>query len=550
MRQLTTLDVQFLALEDGRNFGHVGSLGIYDPSERAGGDLTLDDLTHLFEERIHLLPPLRWRLAEVPFGLDLPYWAEDADFDLSYHLRDIALPAPGDSQQLAEQVARIHGRPLDRSHPLWELYLIHGLADGRVGIFTKIHHAAVDGMSGAEILSVLLDLTPTGREIPPPSGDAGPEAPSPWQMLARGLSGLPRQPLRALQALPRTLQHLDANPFLRTIPWTGTVEALTRLVPGLGDGGGDGGVLERPTTRAPRTVFNGPISGHRRVSLVSLPLSEVKRVKNHFGVTVNDVVVTLCAGAVRRWLLEYDELPENDLVAMVPLSVRTPEQFGTFGNKVSAMMAPIPTSEPNPARRLSAAHAVLASMKTRHKGVPATVLQDSTAFIPPQVMARASRVTLTLLARLPVEPLLNVIISNVPGSPLPLYCAGAKLEAIYPISAIADSAGLNITVLSYQASLDFGIVADREQMPDAWPIAGFLRDALDELLALLPPTTVDLTAAEPVIDLTATPDSGHTRAPAPRKGKPRATGRAPGKAAPGKAVQGKADRAAEAAGQA
>ena len=193
MRQLTSLDAQFLAIEDGRAHGHVSGLAIY-----AAGDLDGDRVRSLIAERIHLLPPFRWRLATVPLGLDHPYWVEDDAFDLEFHVRELALPAPGDDRQLAEQVARIVARPLDRARPLWELYVIHGLRDGRVALLTKMHHAAVDGMSGAEVLSVLLDTAPTGRDVPP-AGDRGGEVRTPGElgMLARGVAALPRQPLRA-----------------------------------------------------------------------------------------------------------------------------------------------------------------------------------------------------------------------------------------------------------------------------------------------------------------------------------------------------------------
>ncbi|HEX6389853.1 MAG TPA: wax ester/triacylglycerol synthase domain-containing protein, partial [Solirubrobacteraceae bacterium] len=209
MRQLTSLDVQFLAVEDGRNYGHVSGLAVLDPSTAPGGELTADRMCEVLSERLHLLPPFRWKLVEVPLGIDLPYWIEDPDFDLEYHVRELALPAPGDERQLAEQAARIHARPLDRAHPLWELYVIQGLEGGRVAMFTKIHHAAIDGVSGAEILSVLLDRSPEGRELLPATRDDRP-APPPGQleMLARGVAGLPRAQMRAIRAVPKTLAHL------------------------------------------------------------------------------------------------------------------------------------------------------------------------------------------------------------------------------------------------------------------------------------------------------------------------------------------------------
>ena len=204
MRQLTSLDAQFLAMESPRRYGHVGGLAILDPSSTPRGALDADDICGLLAERLPLLPPLRWRLAEVPLGLDYPYWVDDEDFDIDFHVRELALPSP-DDKKLAEQVARIMARPLDRARPLWEAYLIHGLPDGQVALLTKIHHAVVDGVSGAEILSALLDLTPEGRDVPSGVRHAISTKPDDLGMLARGLLGVPRYPVRVLRSLPRTL---------------------------------------------------------------------------------------------------------------------------------------------------------------------------------------------------------------------------------------------------------------------------------------------------------------------------------------------------------
>jgi WS/DGAT/MGAT family acyltransferase len=483
MRQLTSLDAQFLAIEDARNYGHVSSLALYDPSTAPDGKLTVERMRELLEERIHLLPPFRWKLVEVPFNLDHPYWIEDEDFDVEFHVRELALPEPGDDRQLAEQVARLHSRPLDRAHPLWELYVIQGVSGGRVGVMTKMHHSAVDGMSGAEILAAILDLQPSGRDVPPPAEkDVGEERPGDLEMLGRGLAAMPRQPLRALRALPGTLPNLDETPF-RTLPGAGLVSRLSSRITG-GGGSRDGGVLERPRKRAPRTPFNGRLSPHRRVAFVSLSLTEVKQVKNAMGTTVNDVVVSMCAGATRRWLEEHDALPDAPLLAMIPVSVRTPEEFGTYGNKVSMMITPIPTDKADAGERLEHAHQALRSAKERHKAIPASLMQDTSEFIPPALVARAARATAALAASSRVEPVLNLVISNVPGSPVPLYCAGARLLATYPVSAISDGAGVNFTVLSYMDRIDFGLVVDREMVPDPWLMIDALRDELAQLVAL------------------------------------------------------------------
>jgi WS/DGAT/MGAT family acyltransferase len=488
MRQLTSLDAQFLALEDGRNLGHVSGLAIYDPSTAPGGILNAARLQELVAERLHLLPPFRWRLAQVPFGLDHPYWIDDEHFDLGYHVRELALPAPGSEAQLAEQVARIFGRPLDRARPLWELYVIHGLRRGRIAVMTKIHHSAVDGLSGAEILAVLLDLQPEGRDVAPAESAPKAHAPGEMEMLARGLASLPLQPVRLARNLPKTLANLDALPTLRHVPGASIIASATRTIGRVtSPRRTDGGVLEGRRLRAPRTRFQSALSPHRRVGWGTVSLSDVKSVKNAFGCTVNDVVMTMCASATRSFLIEHGELPDAPLVTMVPVSVRTPEQFGTFGNRISTMVVELPTDEADPRARLERMSRTMASAKERHKALPATILQDANHVIPPALLARAARVTARIAVTRGLESPLNLIISNVPGSPLPLYLAGAKLEAQYPISAIIDGSGLNITLLSYRDQLDFGIVSDPAMLDDAFDIVARLELALEELLALVPP---------------------------------------------------------------
>jgi diacylglycerol O-acyltransferase / wax synthase len=477
MRQLTSLDAQFLALETPRQSGHVGGLAILDTSTTPRGELTVADIQALIAERLPLLPPLRWRLQEVPLGLDYPYWSDDIDFDLDFHVRELALPTPGSDAQLAEQVARIVSRPLDRAKPLWELYLISGLESGHTAMLTKIHHALIDGMSGAEIMGLLLDLEPEGRQLPVPArwGDDEPP-PGELAMLARGLLGLPRYPLRALRSLPATIPNIEETPFA-TLPGAGAVGRFAKAVTRR-----DGSAQAHERLVAPKTSFNGRVSAHRRFTFGQLALDDVKAVKNAHGVTVNDVVVTICAGAVRRWLVEHGELPADPLVAQIPVSVRTDEQIGTYGNRIMLMSAPLFTEEADPIRRLQRTHEALVVMKERHRALPATLLQDANHFIPPAVFSRAARLTFSLATSRPGRPTWNLVISNVPGPQVPLYCAGARLVANYPVSVITDGMGLNITVMSYCGSLDFGIVADREQMPDVADLIGWLGESLAELM--------------------------------------------------------------------
>ena len=476
MQQLTGLDTSFLNMETPTTYGHVSGLAVFDPST-ASTPATFEDVKDLIQQRIHLLPPYRRRLVEVPFGLDHPYWIEDPDFDLDFHVRHIGLPPPGDRRQLSEQVSRIVARPLDRSRPLWELYVIEGLQGGYVAQLTKIHHCAIDGVSGAELLTTLLDLTPEPRKVDPPRRAWRPDPqPTQVEMLARGVwavMGTPRKGFRLARQALRHLPELSKSLGFGELPGSSTINSVLGRKPDP--------MLSEAATSAPRTSFNDSITPHRRFAYGSLSLEEVKEIKNALGVTVNDIVMALCAGALRRYLDERKELPSDPLIAMVPVSIRTEEQQGTFGNQVSAMSASLHTHIADPIQRLQAIHESMAIAKEKHKALPATLLQDFAQFAPPAVAARAARV----IARATVANLMdvpfNVVISNVPGPQFPIYCIGSRLVANYPVSAINDGVGLNITVQSYDGSLDFGIIACRELMPEVWDLMDYLPDALEEL---------------------------------------------------------------------
>jgi WS/DGAT/MGAT family acyltransferase len=298
-------------------------------------------------------------------------------------------------------------------------------------------------------------------------------------MLGRAALGLPRFPMRLLRSLPRALPDVEEVPTLSMIPGVksaGRLAARTQAALG-----GRRRVVGRLDMAAPRTSFSGRISAHRRFAFGQMPLSAVKEVKDAHGCTLNDVVVAICAATVRRWLIEHDELPADPLVAQIPVSVRTEEQVGTYGNRVLLMTAPLFTNIADPHERLRATHDALVDMKERHRALPAQLMQDVNHFIPPALFSRAARLTFSLSAHERGRPAWNLVVSNVPGPQQPLYVAGARLEAVHPISVITDSMGLNITVMSYCGHLDWGIVADREQMPDVWSTIGWLHEALEEL---------------------------------------------------------------------
>jgi WS/DGAT/MGAT family acyltransferase len=477
VRQLTGLDAAFLAMETRTVFGHVGSVSVVDPST-APEPLTLERFTRVVASRLPLVPLLRRRLVEVPLGLDQPYWIEDPDFDIEFHVRELALPAPGSDRQLAEQAARLHARPLDRSRPLWELYLIFGLQGGRAAIYSKVHHAAIDGVSGNDVLAALLDRSPEGRALPEPPSRRTERQPSAAELLARSAVSLTRHPLRVARlgvGLLRSAPALVANPAWPRLP------LVDRLLGRDGDT-----VLSRPGLRAPATPFNRSITQHRRWGLASLPLPQLKGVKTALGVTVNDVVLALCAGALRRWLLDHDALPQSPLIAAVPVSVRTSQQQGTHGNRVSMMLAVLPTHLPGARDRLRAVHQGMRAAKEQHQALPADLLADVTQFAMPALAGQAARMAarLRLVER---AGLFNLIISNVPGPDVPLYYAGAELLAYYPLSAIVDGQGLNITAMSYRDTLFFGVIACRELVPDVDQLTAHLTEELQVLTDAVKP---------------------------------------------------------------
>lgn len=484
MQQVDDMGAVYLAAENARTPTHTAAVVTVDPSDVDGGGITLDALKTLVEQRLHLVPPFTWRLATVPLGLDHAYWFEDPDFDLDFHVRELALPAPGDDRQLKEQVARIFARPLDRAKPLWEMYLIHGLAGGRQAIMTKIHHAAVDGVSGAEILGTLFDLGPEIGTVEPPMAtrQARPSKSPPGEseMLLRGLGGLARRPFKALSRLPELAANADSVPLLGALPFAkefsrAAAAAVRKQRPDAD---------KPPAAKAPRTSFNARISAHRTLGFGTLSLDDIKTVKNANGATVNDVLLAISAAAIRRWLVEHQELPASPLTAVVPVSTRTSDQQGSYGNKVTAVVVPIPTDSDDGPERIARSSAAMTAAKAHIDAVPASLMSDMTQFVPPGLLAQAAQAMIQLNMLPGMAPAMNVNISNVPGPQVPLYCAGARIESMTPLAGIADGMGLNITVMSYNGRVDVGLVADRELVPDVQRIADWMAEELADLKKL------------------------------------------------------------------
>jgi WS/DGAT/MGAT family acyltransferase len=472
VKQLSGLDATFLTMETSNQFGHVSSVSVY---ERPSPDFQpFPAWRAAIEKRLHLLEPLRRRLVEVPLNIDHPYWIEDPDFDLDYHVRHTALPPPGGDEQMSKLVARLIGRPLDRRRPLWESYVIEGMADDRFAIFTKVHHATIDGASGAELLTLMLDQTPEGDEIEPPTSVWKPErVPSELEVLNRAAANLVRKPGRAALLSARAVRELGKttrNPVIVAAAnqWRDSLRGPLGALMNIGRARDE----ERdpppplPSLRAPRTPWNHSITPHRNFAFQSTSLEAVKAIKNAMGATVNDVVMGACAGGLRAYLEEKGALPDEPLVTMVPVSIRTGEETEKWTNRVSGLLASLPTNEPEVADRVRLVHETMVQSKQMFDAIPADLLTDFSQFPSPATFARATRMATRFRLGDRFNPPVNLVISNVPGPRTPLYSTGAKLLHYYPVSTIVDGQGLNITVQSYLNTLDWGLVSCRELVPD------------------------------------------------------------------------------------
>lgn len=480
MKQLSGLDASFLYMETPTTFGHVNGLAIY---ERPSPDFDPFQAAYdRFGAMIGRLEPMRRRLVEVPFKLDHPYWIDDPDFDLDYHVRHIGLAPPGAADQLAEQVSRIVGRPMDRSHPLWEVYVIEGLADGRWAMLTKTHHSTIDGAAGVLLLSLLTDTDPNAP-IPEPVEWQGEPIPTDSELLQRTARHLVSNPVKGMRLSLRMVRTMAEVAGIDSITSAAT-QARNTIKSLAGGADGDGDQTQRvsiPLSAAPLTPWNKPITAHRRFAMRSTALANIKRLKDAAGCTVNDVVMAICAGALREYLLKHDALPDKPLRAMVPVSIRTGDEHDPWTNRVSGIIAELPTNCDDPLERLRLCHEAMEVAKQQFQLIPADTIAEIADVSPPLVATAAmrlqSRLRLSDRMNLPV----NLTISNVPGPRQTLYFAGAKMNNYIPVSIVTDDMGLNITVHSYVDRLDFGLIAARDLVPDLWDMMDMHIDEIGRL---------------------------------------------------------------------
>lgn len=481
MKKLGGTDALFLSLETPNWHQHVGGLTILDPGDRV---ITYEDMVERVAERVAYAPKFMWKLKEIPFGLERPIWVDDADFDVRRHVRRIAVPSPGGAKEIGEIAGMIMSSQLDRRRPLWELWFIEGLAGGKLAILLKYHHCLLDGVAGASLATVLLDVEPGATEalvqLPTPEeSSAGPE-PSDLSLLLDTLRPDIRRPLR----LARYATGMAAK------GWS----AFTHLTSNDDN---------RAILRAPKTPFNASIGPRRELAFSSVAMADVHAIKAKHDVKVNDVVLALVSGAVRRYLEKHDVLPDTPLVASVPVSTRA-EGDTSLDNQISNMFVSLASHIEDPVERLQAVTRSTRSAKAMTKAIGAREIQSIGEVASPLILGTAIRTVYRtqLMSRSPLR--INTVVSNVPGPPIPLYMCGAKVIGVFPSSVILEGMGLNATVFSYMDRLDFGLHVDPDLVPDVWLIAEGVPAALAELMAasgLGEPTKVEMpfdeTAAQP-----------------------------------------------------
>lgn len=469
MKQLSPLDAAFLGLDNSTMTGNISSILILDPAD-VEDPFDLEYLLGFLGPRIEGIRAFRQRLAQVPFGLDRPYWVDDDRFELRYHVRESALPKPGGTSQLLELAGRLHERPLDMNRPLWETYLVTGLEGGRVALITKTHHVVIDGVSGMEMLGALVDLEP--GPVPTAASDYETRTPpSGAHLLARSAVSLLHRPAQAWTVLSGLAKWAPGALPVPSLKPRNPFQPSRSAAPVGG---------EALPVRPPVSSFNAKISRRRRVGVSRLPLQDIRTVKTVFDTSVNDVVMAVTAGAVRRWLLHDGGVLSSPLVAMVPVAVKGSDRSDQ-GNFVTAMFTTLPTHLEDPVERLKRSSGFTRSAKKKKGAVPPDVLTSALGFAPPVIFGRAARAVWETGLFRAIRPF-NLVVSNVPGGAGQAYVAGARLEEMYPISVLTDGLGLNVTLLGYKGNLHVGITTDPELVPNPQEIADWMVEELQILL--------------------------------------------------------------------
>ncbi len=494
--RLTSIDASFLHQEGQASHMHIGGVLVFE-----GPAPAFEDFSDHVRGRLHLVPRYRQKLAIPPLQTGRPLWVDDPNFNLEYHLRHTALPAPGSEEQLFLLTSRVASQPLDRSKPLWELWLIEGLVDGRFALIAKNHHALVDGISGVDLASVLFD---TAREPPPP--DAGLE---PWQPQPEP------SPAELVMAGARdavsTATGLAARTIAAAVHPEATLDRLRDAVEGVGE------IVWAGLNPAPETPLNTPIGPHRRYAVVRQRLADYKQVKDALGGTVNDVVLTVVSGALAQWLQSRGVRTEGvEMRALVPVSVRKEDHRGMLGNLLTVMRGPLPVYIDDPVARLRFVRAAMDGLKESKQAVGAATLTAVNSLAPPTILAQASRLNFS-------TRLFNLLVTNIPGPQQPLYVLGRELQDLFPVAFLPENHALAIAIMSYNGSLDYGLLGDYDAMPDIDLVADGVQTALTELLAASRahrPRRPDAPAAAGSIDSPPPARSARQSAPAGPNGNP------------------------------
>jgi WS/DGAT/MGAT family acyltransferase len=453
MDRLSALDVSFLTNESSSAHMHVGGICIFE-----GPPMSYEDLLDHVRSRLHLVPRFRQKLAYPPAPTGRPFWVDDPAFNLEYHVRHSALPSPGSEEQLRNMAARVFSQQLDRTKPLWELWMVQGLTRKRFAFVTKTHHALVDGVSGVDIATVLFDLKPVPEPAEPEHDWVPGPAPSGAALLAKDAEGLVKAPVRALRRIEQAIEH----------PRT-TAGQVGEAAEALGQVGWN---FANP---APEVPLNVEIGSHRRFEWVRGDLAQFKRIKSVLGGTVNDVVLAVVSGALRRWLRDRGVRTEGmELRAQVPVSIRAADEHGALGNKIAAVRGPVPVYAEDPVKRLELCRQGMEGIKQSKQALGAEVISRFNDFAPPTLLAQAARINFS-------TRLFNLVVTNVPGPQIPLYVLGRELEDIFPVGFLPPNQALFIAIMSYNGGINFGLLADYDIVDDVASIGTGIEEAIAEL---------------------------------------------------------------------